>query len=141
MTTPFARKQTMSGKSKSPSREPFRTTITLNYPSPPLHLNQRIGWRKEAKIKAELRELVGWLARGIPFMHHVSVKLIWVVNDHRTRDEDNPTPTLKVCCDALVDMDVVPDDKPAFMTKHMPVIEYRAGAKPHLELVIEEVRG
>lgn len=119
----------------------FRTTLTLNYPRPPLTANQRLHWRKKADLTRQLRETVAWLARPIPFLHRIDVTLTWVVNDRRRRDVDNVVPTLKAICDGLVDVDIVPDDTPQFMTKHMPVIEYRAGVTPHLELVIEEVRG
>lgn len=59
-----------------------------------------------------------------------------VVADRRKRDEDNVVPTLKALCDGLVDAKVVKDDTPQYMVKNMPVIEYRKGAKPHLELVV-----
>lgn len=131
----------MSGVRHHPSREPFRTTLTLNYPSPPLSLNGRMHWAEKHTWTRTLRQQAALMARDIPFLEHIAVTLVWVVNDRKKRDTDNPMPTFKALCDGLVDADIVAEDTPQHMTKHMPVIEYRAGAKPHLELVIEEVRG
>lgn len=130
----------MSDKRHHPPKSGYSTTLVLNYPSPPLTLNGRMHRLKVAEWTRILRRQAAVMARDIPFMHHIDVTLTWVVNDHRKRDSDNPIPTLKALCDGLIDADIVPDDTPQYMTKHMPVIEFRAGAKPHLELTIVEVQ-
>lgn len=98
--------------------------LDLPWPSPPLTLNQRLHWRRQAAITADVRATVADLVRaaGIPAGRHATVGLWWAPPDRRPRDEDNPVLTLKVCADALVDAGIVPSDTPEWMTKTMPVI-------------------
>jgi crossover junction endodeoxyribonuclease RusA len=103
---------------------PMRFDIALPWNRPPLHSNQNLIRQQEARITSEVRLAVGLLARRIPNLGRCEVTLTWYVNDHRRRDEDNLNPTLKVCCDALVDVGVVADDIPRLMTKHMSRIVF-----------------
>lgn len=93
--------------------------------SPPLHLNQRMHHMAHAKKVAELRALAHAKARNLPTMTRCRVELIWVVNTHTRRDDENPVPTLKALCDGLVDAGIVPDDTNEYMVKLMPSIRYQ----------------
>ena len=53
---------------------------------------------------------------------HCTVSFHYQPRDNRRRDVDNLMPTMKAACDALVDAQLVPDDTPDMMTKHMPII-------------------
>ena len=61
-------------------------------------------------------------ARHIPFIDRCEVRLTWWVTSKHRRDEENIVPVLKALCDGLVDAEVVFDDVPKFMLKHMPRI-------------------
>ncbi len=122
--------------------------LELPYPRPPagLHSNDRNHWRTKARSAAELRTLVVALAKAqnIPSMSRVSVQLVWVVGDHRKRDEDGPDPMTKVIFDAIgsdrgVSARIVHDDTSDYMEKPRPVIEHRAGATPHFEVRITDI--
>lgn len=114
-------------------------TLTLPWRDMPLSLNDRRHHMAQYQLAAEVKDWTRKLAAqaGIPRLAHATVTLVWVVPDRRIRDEENPVPTLKACCDGLRDevrrgvrvLGIVPDDNPAWMTKHMPVIEYRKGRR------------
>jgi hypothetical protein len=61
-------------------------------------------------------------ARHIPDLGRCEVRLTWWVTSNRRRDEENIVPVLKALCDGIVDAEVVPDDVPLYMLKHMPRI-------------------
>lgn len=118
-------------------------TLTFDWARPPLSMNDRLHYTAKARITARIREVVAAHARtaGIPPLEHCTVILRWTVTDRRVRDVENPTPTYKAACDALVDAGVVPDDRPELMSKHMPRIVYvpRAdGGVAHIELDVTE---
>lgn len=113
--------------------------IRFNYPTPPLTANQRLHWRKRAELTRQVRTATAYMASEIPELERCAVTLTWYVADKRRRDADNLVPTLKACCDGLVDAELVKDDTPDLMTKHMPVIRYEKGCTPHLELRIEAI--
>jgi hypothetical protein len=121
------------------SRVLFTTTFVFPWKVAPLSLNQRLHHMAKAKITAELRSLMHAEARRIPELDRCEVRLVWVVNSRRRRDEENIVATLKPLCDGLVDAEVVPDDTPQFMHKLMPEIRYEKGATPHFEFTITEV--
>lgn len=118
---------------------PQTWTLVLPWPDMPLSMNDRLHWRAEATVVDQIKTATRLLARQahIPRLVHAEVTLIWTVPDQRIRDEENPVATLKACCDGLKDetlkgvrmLGVVPDDSPKWMTKHMPVIEYRRGCR------------
>ena len=99
-------------------------TISLPWQRPPLHLNDRTHWAAKAKLTAMVRKTAWTLARAnrVPTLDRCEVTLIWAPPDRRTRDADNLVATLKPLCDGLVDANIVPDDTPWFMVKHMPRI-------------------
>ena len=113
------------------------TTRVGMYPKPPLSLNDRMHWRKRAKITADIRGYIReWAFYNVPACSASEVWLHYVPRDGRRRDADNLVPILKACCDGLVDAGVVPDDTPELMTKHMPVIDAPDRTDPHLYLVV-----
>ena len=112
--------------------------VELPWTAPPLNLNQRMHWRTKAALTRQLRDAAAVLARH----HHlhgyerVRVTLHYQPRDRRTRDAENPIPTLKALADGLVDAGVVRDDSPDLMVKDMPVIHDPA-RPPRLWLVVE----
>jgi len=97
---------------------------------PPLSLNDRGNHYARARLTRSVRDEASWRARSarIPRpLAKVRVEVIWVVGDHRRRDEDNPAPSAKAVYDGLVDAGIVPDDTPEFMEKPSVRIEYRQG--------------
>jgi crossover junction endodeoxyribonuclease RusA len=115
------------------------TTRLSDYRTPPLSLNDRMHWRKRAKITAEIRGLVcAWASTAVPACSATEVELHYVPRDARRRDADNLVPILKACCDGLVDAGVVPDDTPELMRKVMPIIDAPNRVDPHLWLLVRE---
>jgi len=117
----------------------YTRTFDIPWHRPPLTSNQRMHWAHKAKITKEVRNVAFMLARDVPFLACIEVTLTWVVTSNRRRDEDNIVPTLKALCDGLVDADIVPDDTPEFMRKHMPRIRLEPGNTAHFELTITEL--
>jgi crossover junction endodeoxyribonuclease RusA len=116
--------------------------LDLPWTAPPLNLNHKHRWYVHVKKVREVREAACVLAKAARIGPHrkVRVTLHYRPRDRRTRDVENPTPTLKACCDGIVDAGVVPDDAPEFMVKDMPVLHEAAsvsGLKPRLWLVVE----
>ena len=114
-------------------------TLTFEYTSPPLSLNDRMHHMQRAKRTNQIRKDTARLGAGIiPRLRRCEVTLIWYVTDRKKRDAENPVPTLKAMCDALVDpLGVVPDDTPEYMVKHMPVIEWTPNGPAHMVLVVD----
>lgn len=115
--------------------------IDLPWTAPPLSLNHRRHWRANAAKVRMVRDAAHVLAKqsGIGPCPRVRVELHYRPRDKRTRDEENSVPTLKACCDGIVDAGIVPDDAPAYMEKGMPVLHEPAstsGLKPRLWLVL-----
>lgn len=104
--------------------EMFTTTYTFPWTRAPLSLNYRMNTFQEAKIVKELRSLMHASARRIPDLGKCRVELVWWVNTHHRRDEENIVPVLKALCDGLVDAEVVVDDTREYMTKMMPAVLY-----------------
>ena len=111
--------------------------LQLPWSSPPLSLNHRRHWRATANLTRAVRDATHVLAReaGIGRHERVRVTLHYRPRDTRIRDEENNVPTLKACCDGLVDAGIVPDDSPQFMEKDMPVI-HPAASPARLWLVV-----
>jgi crossover junction endodeoxyribonuclease RusA len=111
--------------------------LELPWSAPPLSLNHRRHWRAAAGLTKSVRQAVHVLAIQAHLGRHdrVRVTLHYQPRDQRVRDAENPTPTLKACCDGLVDAGVVKDDSPQFMVKDMPVI-HPASRPARLWLVV-----
>lgn len=120
-------------------RAPYSTVIRLPWTTPPLNANQRLHWAHKAKLTRQIRDTVTLLARDVPFLDKIQVRLDWVVTDKRRRDEDNLFPTFKACIDGLVDADVVPDDTSDFVIREHPRIVRAPGDEKRIELHIVEV--
>ena len=114
--------------------------LELPWTAPPLSLNHRNNWRAHAKKAAAIRQVAHLLAKqaklGGPWPQ-VRVTLHYVPRDRRVRDAENPIPTLKACCDGLVDAGLVVDDDPTHMVKDMPVIHDPSGLKARMWLAID----
>lgn len=74
--------------------------LDLPFTSPPLSLNHRRGWRANAAKIRQVRDTACVLAKQarIGRCDRVRVTLHYRPRDRRTRDVENPTPTLKACC-------------------------------------------
>ncbi|RKT85619.1 hypothetical protein SAMN05421805_12778 [Saccharopolyspora antimicrobica] len=111
--------------------------LDLPYERPPLTANQRHHWARRAKLTRAVRDTAASLAHDaqVPALGRCTIRLVWTVTDRRRRDADNLVPTLKACCDGLVDAGVVADDTPELMAKHMP--EIQLGQCGGLVLIVE----
>lgn len=97
--------------------------IDLSFPTPPLTSNQRLHWSRRATLTRTIRHETGLRTAHLgPLTPPIRVGLHYRPRDRRRRDADNLVPTLKACCDGLVDARLVPDDTPDLMTKEMPTI-------------------
>jgi len=114
--------------------------LELDWQKPPLSLNDRPGWRREAKLKKYIRHTGSWLARaaGIPPLESIHVQLHWTPATNRTRDPDNPIATQKPLIDGLKDAGVVPDDSPRYVTWSPPQIHPADATHPRMWLEINE---
>lgn len=115
--------------------------LILPWVSPPLSLNDRRNRWAHARKVAEVRQAAFVLAKHAHLGPYgrVQVALHYRPRDRRIRDTENPTPTLKACCDGLVSAKVVIDDDPAHMVKLMPIIHEPSSASgPRLWLTVQE---
>lgn len=122
--------------------------IVLPWSVPPVKPNGGHGNRyaHAAKVK-QARQTMGLLARNakIPKLARCEVLLTWYVPDRIARDADNLAWLLKPLCDALAgtrpgDHQIVHNDTPEYMTKHMPVIVYAPGQNKHFRILIKEIQ-
>lgn len=107
--------------------------IQLPWTRPLLTANQRLHWREKAERTRTIRIAVRLLAKNALLpkaLPWCAVELHYRQPDRRKRDDDNLSPLLKVCCDALVDYGLVKDDTPAFMAKTMPVLHPAVKGQP-----------
>jgi crossover junction endodeoxyribonuclease RusA len=99
--------------------------------------NARVHWSQR---HAATKEVIGALsaaaqAAGLRPCRYLTVRLVRVVPDGRTADEDNLWPFFKVCCDALArgprkdlpGLHLVPDDTSRYMNKLAPRIQRTPG--------------
>jgi len=118
----------------------FETTWRFEWQTAPLSLNYRLHRMAEANIVKELRSNMHALARRVPDLGRCEVRLTWFVKSTRRRDEENIVPVLKALCDGLIDAEVVTDDTPAYMVKHMPRIVLAAkNDVAHFEFRLKEI--
>jgi len=120
--------------------DPHRTLLRLPWTTPPLTANQRLHWARKGQLTRTIRDTVATLARPIPYLNKIRVRLDWYVTDNRRRDEDNLFPTFKACVDGLVDADIIPDDTSDFVIREHPRIVREAFGEKRLVLLVEEVR-
>lgn len=100
--------------------------LDMPWVRPPLNLNDRMHWAAKARLTAEIRRDAGLIMRSakIPPLSYATVGLDWIVPDQRRRDTDNPVLTLKPCADAMVDVGILVDDTPEFVSKRETRILY-----------------
>lgn len=121
--------------------------ITLPWTVPPVKPNGGHGNRyAHAKKVKTTRQTMGLLARNakIPKLDRCEVQLTWYVPDRIARDADNLAWLLKPLCDALAgtlpgDHQIVHNDTPEYMTKHMPNIVYSPDQNKHFRILIKEI--
>lgn len=116
--------------------------LALPWPAPPWSLNDRLNRWDEAKVKADIRDTTRLLTKQLRIgrLERVRVGLHVLPAQTRVRDSENPVPTLKVACDAIVDAGVVDDDDTWRMVKDMPVIYLPVrGYPPRMWLTLEEL--
>ena len=114
--------------------------IPLPCLTPPLSLNQRIHWRKEASIKATLRDVGITYARKlhIPPMDRFTAQLHYLPRQERERDSENLTPCAKPIVDGYCWVHKIPDSH-AHYTQLPPVIHPASGRAGRLWVVLTEV--
>jgi hypothetical protein len=112
----------------------------------PLSLNDRPGRdvMAGAAVKRQWRQAVAALARAerIPPLHRMAVEVhaAPVRAGLMVRDPLNLAATLKVCEDALVDVNVVPDDSVRWCQSPMPTIDPpTSGRANRLYLIVREL--
>lgn len=111
--------------------------LPLPFTAPPLHLNQRMHWAQKARWTARIRELVAWQAKGRTITPPVEVELLWTVTDRRSRDVDNPFPTVKACVDGCRDSGLLPADDSTVVVRSFCTIT--RGATKGMTLIVREV--
>lgn len=135
----------------APAKLPQQTswTILLNYPRPlpGLSMNDRVNRYAKARNTKTIREQIFYMVRAahVPALERISVDIIWVVADNRTRDgAENLAPWAKAIYDGIgsnrgVSARIVEDDSPAFMVKVQPSIRLDKTVAPHFEIVITDL--
>lgn len=107
-------------------------TIEFSFTKPPLTANQRHHWATRARLTKQIRRetYIRAKAMRLPHTTHATITLHYQPRDNRRRDADNLVPTLKAICDGLTDANLVNDDTPTYMTKHMPQIHPAKKGQP-----------
>jgi len=97
----------------------------------PLTMNARLHYHPKAKLVAQIREDVGWHAKGmrIPPQEHVTVRLCYAPGSERTIDTGNLAATLKPAVDALQDAGIVPGDDARYVTELPTELIYDGGPR------------
>lgn len=93
----------------------------------PLPLNgSHGGWRKHSRMARSVRSHALTLAQiaKIPALGRCRAQLTWWYTLTRVRDVDNLADLEKRLFDALVDAEIVADDRPELMEKPRPVIRH-----------------
>lgn len=94
-------------------------TYTFNWPPKELSPNARVHWWVLARARRGYKEECGWIilsVKGVRLKPPVTAQVTFVVTDSRRRDSDNYMAMLKVCFDALVEMEVLIDDNKDVLT-------------------------
>jgi hypothetical protein len=93
--------------------------IPLPWRRPPLTLNSRVSkierWRLGNGIKLLTKKAAaGCIPREV---HPITAELVWYPGNNKVADSDNIALTLKYCVDALVELGVMPDDRPTYVVR------------------------
>lgn len=115
--------------------------IELPWTSPPVSLNDRQHHHVKAKATAAAKALaVDAIRRAhVAPMVGANVTLHYRVKDKRRRDADNLAPVLKVCQDALVTLNILPDDSWVHVPKSGQEIHPPDGTPARMWLELEEL--
>lgn len=102
-----------------------------NPPAPPLNSNDRYHWAAKSQRSKIVRQRVAWSAKALKLgrVPRIAVGLHYRPGDNRRRDPSNLMATQKPAVDGLVDAGLVPDDTPAYVTEHVPVIHPGPGPR------------
>lgn len=97
----------------------------------PLTMNARMHHYPKAKLVAQIREAVGWHAKGlrIPPQQHVTVWLCYAPASHRTIDGPNLAATSKPAIDALQDVGIVKGDDARWVEEKPVRLVYDTGPR------------
>jgi crossover junction endodeoxyribonuclease RusA len=114
-------------------------TLDLPWPRPPLTLNQRWRWEPKARLTAEIRETVAWLAKGarIPTAGFARVQLHYAPGRQGRIDPMNLCATSKPAIDGLVDAGVVDDDDSRHVHEQTPEIHFPPEPGPRCWLTVD----
>jgi hypothetical protein len=113
--------------------------LDLPWPRPPLNHNQRLHHRIKARIVAEIRRDVGWIAKAakIPPCDRITVQLHYAPGRRGTQDPMNWTATTKPAIDGLRDAGVIPDDDSRHVHELEPEILFPPEPGPKCWLTLE----
>lgn len=97
----------------------------------PLTMNARLHWRPKAELVAQIREAVGWHAKGlrIPPQEHVTVWLCYAPGSQRKIDGPNLAATSKPAIDALQDVGIVGGDDARWVKEEPAQLVYDTGPR------------
>ena len=115
--------------------------ITLPWSKPPLSQNDRGSHWKFVPIKKRIRIDTALLARchHVPPLEKAHIVLHWQPDVRRSRDTDNPAPTLKSCIDGLRDAHVLADDDSTRVTSDVVIHDVIRGTSARVWLEISRV--
>ena len=113
--------------------------LDLPWPRPPLNHNQRLHRMVEARIVAEVRRDIGWIAKAakIPRAQRLTVQLHYAPGRRGRQDGMNWTRTTKPAIDGIVDTGIVQDDDSEHVTELQPEIHYPPEPGPKCWLTLE----
>jgi crossover junction endodeoxyribonuclease RusA len=117
--------------------------LDLPYERPPLNHNKRLNRWAKAKLVAQVRRDVAWIARGraIPQAERITVQLHYAPGRGGRYDPMNFTATTKPAIDGLVDAGVVVDDDSAHVHEVAPEIHLPPEPGPRCWLIVSADEG
>lgn len=112
--------------------------LDLPFERPPLNWNHRFNRWKQARIVAEIRRDVSWIAmrQAIPSMERIVVQLHYATGRRGRFDPMNFTATTKPAIDGLVDAGVVVDDDSTHVRELAPEIHLPPEPGPRCWLIV-----
>lgn len=118
---------------------PREVSLPLPWRRPPLNHNDRLFRMHEAKVVAEIREGVGWLAKAarLPRAERLVVQLHYAPGRQGRQDAMNWTATSKPAIDGLVDAGLVADDDTTHVHELTPEIHFPPEPGPRCWLTLQ----
>jgi len=113
--------------------------LDLPWPRPPLNHNQRMHRMVEARVVAEVRRDVGWIAKAakIPACDHITVQFHYAPGRRGKLDPMNLTATSKPAIDGIVDAGIVVDDDSTHVHEVTPAVHFPPEPGPKCWLTVE----